>query len=223
MMTHSIANKLWMAATGLFLCLFLVIHLFGNLQLFLPRPQAQLQFNFYSHLLSSNPLIKVAGLVTYASFLAHAILSLFITRRNRGARSSHYVRHRPGASSRWYSRSMGILGTLVLVFLVVHMKTFWYTYHWGVVGVDAAERRDLYSVVLFAFSREWYVALYVVAMAAMGYHLLHGFESAFRTFGFQPRRFAKLAGRLGAAFAVGISTLFAVIPIYVYLLQRLAP
>lgn len=222
-MTGSIASKLWMAATGLFLCLFLVVHLFGNLQLFLPRPHGQLQFNLYSHLLSSNPLIKVAGLLTYASILGHAVLSLVITRSNRGARSSKYACHRPQASSSWYSRYMGLLGTVVLVFLVVHMKTFWYTYHWGEVGVDAAGRKDLYSVVLAAFSREWYVALYVVAMAAMGYHLLHGFESAFRTFGFQPRRFAALAGRLGAAFAVGVSALFAAIPVYVYLLQRFAP
>ncbi len=222
-MTSSIASKLWMAATGLFLCLFLCVHLFGNLQLFLPRPQAQEQFNFYSHLLSSNPLIKVAGLVTYAGILAHAFLSLLITRRNRGARSSQYACHRPQESSPWYSRNMGILGVLTLVFLVVHMKTFWYTYHWGEVGVDAAGRKDLYSVVLFAFSREWYVALYVVAMAALGYHLLHGFESAFRTFGFQPRRFEKLAGRLGAAFSIGVSALFAAIPIYMYLLQRLSP
>ena len=222
-MTSSIASKLWMAATGLFLCLFLVVHLFGNLQLFLPREQAQAQFNFYSHLLSSNPLIKIAGLLTYASFLAHAVLSLHITHRNRLARTEKYACHRPGESSTWYSRNMGILGALVLVFLVIHMKTFWYTYHWGEVGVDAAGRRDLYSVVLAAFSREWYVALYVVAMAAMGYHLLHGFESAFRTLGFQPRRFAVLAQRLGAAFAIGISALFAAIPVYVYLLQRLSP
>ena len=222
-MTSSITSKLWMAATGLFLCLFLAVHLFGNLQLFLPRAQAQEQFNFYSHLLSSNPLVKVAGLVTYASFLAHAVLSLLITRRNRGARSVQYACNRPQASSSWYARNMGILGTLILVFLVIHMKTFWYTYHWGEVGLDAAGRKDLYSVVLAAFSREWYVALYVVAMAAMGFHLLHGFESAFRTFGFQPRRFARLAGRLGEAFAIGVSALFAAIPIYVYLLQRFAP
>ncbi len=223
MATSSIASKLWMAATGLFLCLFLVVHLFGNLQLFLPRPQGQLQFNFYSQLLSSNPLIKIAGLVTYASILAHAILSLVITRRNRGARSKSYACHKPQASSSWYSRNMGILGVLVLVFLVVHMKTFWYTYQWGEVGLDANGHKDLYAVVLAAFSREWYVALYVVAMAAMGYHLLHGFESAFRTFGLQPRRFERLAGRLGAAFAVGTSALFAVIPIYAYLFLRPPP
>ncbi len=222
-MTSSIGSKLWMAATGLFLCLFLVIHLFGNLQLFLPRPQAQLRFNFYSHLLSSNPLIKIAGFLTYASILGHALLSLVITRRNRAARSLAYACHRPGASSTWYSRHMGLLGTLILVFLVIHMKTFWYTYHWGEVGIDADGHRDLYAVVLAAFSREWYVALYVVAMAALGYHLLHGFEGAFRTFGFQPRRFASLARRLGDAFAIVVSTLFAAIPIYIYLLQRLSP
>ncbi len=222
-MTSSIASKLWMAATGLFLCLFLCVHLFGNLQLFLPRPQAQEQFNFYSHLLSSNPVIKIAGLLTYASVLAHGLLSLFITRRNRSARSTQYACNHPRQSSSWYSRNMGVLGVLVLVFLVVHMKTFWYTYHWGEVGIDAAGHRDLYSVVVAAFSREWYVALYVAAMAAMGYHLLHGFESAFRTIGFQPRRFEKLAGRLGAAFAISVSALFAAIPIYVYLLQRLSP
>ena len=118
---------------------------------------------------------------------------------------------------------MGILGVLVLVFLVIHMKTFWYTYHWGEVGLDANGHKDLYSVVLFAFSREWYVALYVIAMAALGYHLLHGFESAFRTFGFQPRRFERLANRLGAAFAIGVSALFAVIPVYAYLFLRPPP
>ncbi|MCP3958528.1 MAG: succinate dehydrogenase cytochrome b subunit [bacterium] len=209
-----------MAATGLFLCLFLLVHLFGNLQLFLPRPQGQLQFNFYSHLLSSNPLIKIAGLATYAGILGHAVLSLLLTRRNRAARSVPYAYSRPQDASPWYARNMGILGTVLLIFLVIHMKTFWYEYHWGAVGVDSGGHRDLYAVVLAAFDREWYVALYVVAMAAMGYHLLHGVESAFRTFGFQPRRFARLAHRLGVAFAVGVSALFAIIPVYVYLVQR---
>jgi succinate dehydrogenase/fumarate reductase cytochrome b subunit len=82
-----------MALTGLFLCLFLVIHLFGNLQLLLPAEVARWQFNFYSKLLSENIFIELISYVLFASILAHAIYALLITVQNKrsNGRRADYV------------------------------------------------------------------------------------------------------------------------------------
>lgn len=122
-----------MALTGLFLVLFLVVHVLGNSQLFLPPEAAQSSFNAYSQTLVSNPLIRLAGWLTYGSVVLHVIRSVALTRRNRMARGSDYHREAQGANSRWYSRWMGVLGTILLVFLVLHMWAFWYL--WASRGI----------------------------------------------------------------------------------------
>ncbi len=215
----TIAQKILMALTGLFLCLFLVVHLVGNLPLLMPLPAAQLRFNAYSEALSHNPLIRLASLVTLASVLVHTLVSLVLTRRNRSARSVRYAVARPAETSPWYARRMGLLGTILLLFLLVHMRTFWWEYKFGEVGVDAAGRRDLYGVVVAAFQAEWYTALYVLCMGALGYHLLHGVASASRTLGLHHRRYGRWLEGLGITFAVGVSAGFAVLPVFVYIMR----
>jgi succinate dehydrogenase / fumarate reductase, cytochrome b subunit len=113
----TLSRKNLMALTGLFLCLFLAVHLFGNLQLLLPVKVAQWQFNFYSKLLSENLFIEFISYALFASILAHVLYALLITIRNRKANGKRYEYDRRGASSKWYSRKMGLLGTIVLVFL----------------------------------------------------------------------------------------------------------
>lgn len=213
----SIGYKIIMSVTGLFLCLFLVVHLAGNLQVFLPESQARLQFNAYSKLLSGNPLIQIASVVTASSIVAHSVLALVLTRRNRRARETRYVYDKPGETSPWYARWMGVLGLVILVFLVVHLRDFWFPYQFGEVGVDSAGQKDLYGVVTLAFANGWTTLLYVVCMAALAYHLLHGVESALRTMGLHHRRYVGWTRKLGMVFAVGISAGFAVIPIYLYI------
>src|SRR6202035_1827724 len=119
LLRHTLTRKNLMALTGLFLCFFLVIHLFGNLQLLLPAESARWQFNFYSKLLSENIFIQLISYFLFASILAHAVYALLITRQNRRANGQGYAYDRRGAASKWYSRKMGLLGTVLLVFLVI--------------------------------------------------------------------------------------------------------
>ena len=124
----SLAKKYWMALTGLFLCLFLIGHLVGNLQLFLPGYAGKLQFNEYAVFMTSNPAVKILSYLVYFSIIFHAVDGLMLTIQNRKARPQKYAYSKPSANTIWSSRNMGILGTLVLAFIVFHMQDFWYEY-----------------------------------------------------------------------------------------------
>lgn len=216
---RTLSRKNLMALTGLFLCFFLVIHLLGNLQLLLPAGEAQLQFNAYSKLLSGNIFIKIISFVLYASIIAHAIYALIITLRNKRANGSRYHYDQRGAASKWYSRNMGILGTIILIFLIIHFKDFWYQYKFGQMPLDEHGHKDLYTLVVSVYREGWYVAVYVLCMVALCYHLLHGFFSAARTLGVYHPRYAKGIRVFGWIFSVVICAGFALIPVYVHFLK----
>lgn len=213
----AIILKAWMALTGLFLVLFLVVHVLGNTQLFLAPETAQSSFNAYSQALVSNPLIRLAGWLTYGSVVIHVIVSVVVTRRNRKARAIGYQREAPGANSRWYSRWMGILGVVLLVFLVLHMWAFWFPYHYASLGIDPHGHKDLYAVVRTEFTKLGVVVFYVFSMVAVGFHVQHGFVAGLRSLGLYGPGAAHLTRRFAAWLAWTIAGLFAAMPIYVYL------
>jgi succinate dehydrogenase / fumarate reductase cytochrome b subunit len=123
----SIGKKVFMALTGLFLCTFLVGHLLGNLQLILKTgEEGRRAFNEYAYFMGHNPFIKILSYVTYAAVLIHVIDGILLTIQNRKARPVRYAYSKPGANSSSASRSMAILGTLILVFLATHMANFWW-------------------------------------------------------------------------------------------------
>jgi len=127
----SIAKKWWMALTGLFLCLFLVGHLLGNLQLvFIDGVEGKRAFNEYAYFMTHNPLIKIMSYVTYLSILFHAIDGIMLTIQNKKARPVKYAYNKPGASSSTSSRYMAVLGSAILVFIVIHMANFWGKMHY---------------------------------------------------------------------------------------------
>ncbi len=212
-------RKNLMGLTGLFLCLFLVIHLFGNLQLLLPARLAQWQFNFYSKLLSENILIKLISYALFASILAHTLYALVITLENRRASGKRYAYDRRGAASKWYSRKMGLLGTIILVFLIIHLRDFWYRLQFSHVPVDKDGQKDLYTLVVTVYRNGWYVLIYGLSMIALGYHLLHGFFSAARTLGVYHPQYVHVIKALGWVYSIGISAGFALIPIYLYFVR----
>ena len=147
-LSSTLGRKLLMALTGLFLILFLVVHLIGNLQL-LKNDNGE-AFNVYAKFMTSNPVIKTISYVNYACFIIHALWALFLTIGNRRARGSQGYAVTKN-SSPWTSRNMGILGTLILIFLVIHLKGFWYEMHWGgipTVNYDGEEVKDLYATVV---------------------------------------------------------------------------
>ena len=212
----TIARKNVMAVTGLFLCSFLVVHLLGNVALFLPEGEAQLRFNAYARLLAELPGIGVAAALTYAAIVLHAVLAALLTRDNLRAAGSRPLGGNPSTSP-WYSRSMGILGVVLLVFLVVHLRDFWYPFKFGDgIGVDANGERDLYSIVAASFASPGYVALYTGAMAALGLHLYRGVYHGLRSLGLYAPAWAGRARRLSQAFALVVAIGFAAMPLFVF-------
>lgn len=219
----SLAKKYWMAGTGLFLCLFLIGHLAGNLQLLVPGEEGRLQFNAYAEFMTSNPAVKILSYLTYFSILFHAIDGIVLTIRNNKARPKNYSYSKPSANSLWSSRNMGILGTIILVFIIIHMRSFWYEMHWGAIGTDTAGNKDLYTVVMKSFTDGTYGLIatigYVLAMIAIGFHLSHGVQSAFQSLGLRTDKIKKGLFTVGYIFAIVIPLLFAIIPVYIYLTQ----
>jgi succinate dehydrogenase / fumarate reductase cytochrome b subunit len=218
----SIVRKVWMSLTGLFLCSFLLIHLLGNLTLMGPEETAKETFNAYAHFMTTFPLIKAVSYLLYFSILFHAVWGIMLEMKNRSARPVKYAYNKASANSIWASRNMGLLGTIILVFIVTHMYHFWYVMHWGDIPLDNAGNKDLYTVVIDFFRAPTTgvigTVFYVFAMAALGFHLYHGFQSGFQTLGVNHRRYTPMIKKFGAAFSVIIPLAFAIIPIYILLL-----
>jgi succinate dehydrogenase / fumarate reductase cytochrome b subunit len=247
----SLGKKLIMALTGLFLCTFIIVHLGGNLLLF--SNDNGYGFNLYANFLTHFPPIEVVAYILYAAIIIHALYALFLTVSNRRARPVGYAVVNKAPAS-WSSKNMGLLGSILLFFLVVHMGDFWYKYkfthnvafkeyrtdlatnqttesdyhpviadfeHSASVenNVEIVRVKDIHAIVANSFSNLWYVILYVVAMGALSFHLLHGFQSAFRTLGWVHRKYTPLVEFIGTwLFAVFIPMGFALMPaVYYYM------
>jgi len=127
LLSSSIAKKYWMAITGLFLCLFLVGHLLGNLQLILKTgEEGRRAFNEYAYFMSHNIVIKVMSYATYLSILFHAIDGIMLAVQNKKARPVGYAYNKPGANSSTASRNMAVLGSAIFIFIAIHMSNFWW-------------------------------------------------------------------------------------------------
>jgi len=214
--SSSIGRKIIMSVTGLFLCSFLVIHLVGNLQLF--KHDHGAAFNIYSHFMGTNPIIRTIEWVLVAGFGFHIYESIMLTRRNKAARGSQgYVVDHAEQNSEWTSRNMGLLGTIILIFLIVHLYNFFWRARFGELDPDINNNDDLYTLVVSSFHQWWYVLLYVAAQIALGYHLWHGFRSGFQTLGLNHRKYTPLIKTVGYAFSVIVSAGFAAMPLYFYL------
>jgi succinate dehydrogenase / fumarate reductase, cytochrome b subunit len=218
--SSSLGRKLVMALTGLFLISFITIHLIGNLQLL--KADEGKSFNVYAEFMTHNPLIKTVSYVNYTLILVHVIWAIMLSAKNRAARGPEGYAN-AGKSSTWSSRNMGILGTFILIFIVIHLKQFWFEMHWGGISTasyDGKEYKDLYKVVAFAYDSLWYVALYVFSMTVLAFHLWHGFASAFQTLGLNHKKYNLLINVVGKAYAIIVPALFALIPIEMFLIKN---
>ena len=215
----TIFRKTLAGLSGLFLVLFLLGHLLGNLQLFIPGEDGQKQFNEYALFMTTNPAVKILSVLTYSSIILHTILTLFLVFQSSSARDVKYLQSSGNANSTWGSKNMAVLGTLILVFIVIHMKSFWYEMHFGVIGLDPWGNKDLHTVTVTAFNELWYVLFYVLSMVVLAIHLKHGVESVFQTLGIKTRRYVSLIHKAAYGFALIVPAAFASIPIYLYVTQ----
>ncbi|AKQ45967.1 succinate dehydrogenase [Rufibacter radiotolerans] len=217
-LSSSIGRKFLVAITGLFLISFLVVHLVGNLQLF--KDDGGNAFNVYSHFMGTNPIIRTMEFVLVAGFLLHIYEALVLTRRNQSVRPVAYAYNRPQDNSNWSSRNMGLLGTVILVFLIIHLWNFFVPARFGGlegVVVDNVHYDNLYQKVVQSFHIWWYVLIYVLAQIALGYHLYHGFQSAFQTLGLNHKKYTPAIQMFGAFFSVVVPAVFAAMPLYFFI------
>lgn len=223
----SLAKKYWMAASGLFLCMFLVGHLLGNLQLLIEPVSedgianiAQEKFNTYAYFMTTNPAVMILSYLTYFSIIFHAVDGILLTIQNKKARPVGYQFNKPSENSAWTSRNMGILGSLILIFIVMHLWAFWAAMKFRMeptyMLADGTMVKDLYPEVYNAFKKLWYVLLYAFCMIPLGLHLSHGFKSAFQSLGLNHSKYNGLIKGAGTAFSILVPLGFAIIPLYMY-------
>ncbi len=273
----SIAKKYWMALTGLFLCLFLVGHLVGNLQMLSSAPDAALKFNQYALFMTTNPFIKIMSYITYLSIIFHAIDGIILTIQNKKARPVGYHKENAAANSSFASRNMAVLGTLILVFIVMHMSHFWAKMHFDKnmplqtinieimgekqpfytttiqgnffpadstelyrQGIEIRDKKffykkdlelkigegykDLYKITVAFFKDEkiglWATLGYVLAMVVLGFHLWHGFASAFQSLGINNPKCNSAIKMAGKLFAIVVPLLFALVPLFIHFVMK---
>jgi succinate dehydrogenase / fumarate reductase cytochrome b subunit len=211
-LSSTVGSKLLVAVTGLSMVGFLVMHLIGNLLLYL-GPDA---FNHYSHALISNPLVYPAEVGLVLIFVLHAWKTIQLTLSSHHARPAAYAeKRRAGHTSRKTLASSTMIwsGLFLLVFVPVHIKTFKFGAFY-----EAAEPgvRDLYRLVLEIFSNPAYVAFYVVGMIVVGFHLYHGAASTLQTLGADTPRVTPIVRRVGLALAIVLAAGFISIPLFIF-------
>jgi succinate dehydrogenase / fumarate reductase, cytochrome b subunit len=206
-----------MSLTGLFLISFLVVHVGVNACIW-AGDDGQM-FNMASHFMATTIVIRIVEVGLFAGLLLHIIQGLVLEVQNRTRRKTGYAVSMGSRGSKWYSRSMGLLGTLLLFFLVIHLSHFWVPSRFSElpsVEYDGKEVANQYAEIIRVFQNPVVVGIYVLGCLSLLYHLLHGFQSAFRTLGVPNGKYISLIKGIGFGFAVIVSLAFAMMPISVF-------
>ena len=208
----SIGKKTVMALTGLFLISFLIVHVSINACIFFN--DGGTTFNAAAHFMSHNPVIRIMEIGLFAGLIIHMVQSLMLTLANQKARPIKYSAYAGNQNSKWYSRSMGILGSLLLIFLVVHLANFWVPTKASIIN---GTEHNTFESMKVVFSNPLFVAIYLVGVGSLCYHLLHGFQSAFQTLGLNHKKYTPVIKHLGFWFSIIVSLLFASMPVTMFL------
>lgn len=200
-----IERKYVSAISGLFLYLFLLVHLYDNLYIF----AGERAYNLKAEQLLSNPLVRVMEVVLLIAFLYHIVEGVIVSFRNIRARTQRYAVYRQ--QNTLVSRTMWLSGAVILMFLVIHLRTFFVPYR-----IEESVT-SLYREVIAAFSNPYYSMLYLACFVFLGMHLSHALQSAFQTLGFWHPRWTVRLRVLSAALAWIVVLGYAAIPVSVLL------
>lgn len=209
----SVGKKIQMSLTGLFLITFLLVHCYINAQIF--YNDGGERFLEAAHFMGTNFVIRTVEIGLFAFLILHIVQGLVLTFKNRAKRSQRYEVKNYTKNINWYSRSMGLLGTLILIFLIIHIAMFWgpnrynQTFH--------GEELNLYIMMRDEFQNLWIVIIYILGCISLAWHLLHGFYSAFQTLGLATHRYKALINTVGVAFSIIIPLIFILMPLAFHL------
>ena len=207
-----------MSLTGIFLISFLVVHVGINACIW--ANDGGQMFNLASHFMATTIIIRIVEVGLFAGLLLHIIQGLIVEIQNRTHRRIGYAVNMGNKGSKWYSRSMGLLGTLLLFFLVMHLSHFWVPSRFTelpTIDINGKEVANQYAEIIRVFQNPVVVVLYVLGCLSLMYHLLHGFQSAFRTLGVPNGKYINLIKGFGFGFSVIVSLAFAMMPVSVYI------
>jgi len=215
LLSSSLGKKLVMSLSGLFLMVFLVVHLTVNMMLLVGAET----FNVAANFMGTNPVIRIMEPILGLGLIVHIVYALILTMQNKQARPKGYA-VKNTTSSKWTSRNMFVLGAVVLIFLVIHIVNFYFKikftgmeeYH---TTIDGVAMHDTYKLVTGLFQTEkWYAAVYVLGAIFLGMHLSHGFWSAFQSAGASNSNWQRRLVQIGYVYTAIITLGFAIIPIY---------
>jgi succinate dehydrogenase / fumarate reductase cytochrome b subunit len=162
------------------------------------------------------PLIRVIEIVLLGAFILHIFNGLKLWLENKKARGVKYQVNGSHENTDLFSRTMFVTGSIVFVFLVLHLGTFFWRFNvYDPMGLTHSH--NYFDIVVYFFGIWWYVLLYIIAVILLGFHLNHGFQSAFQTFGWNHKRYFPLVKKIGTIYAIIMAFGFASMPIYFFL------
>ncbi|MEO0311338.1 MAG: hypothetical protein RIQ89_995 [Bacteroidota bacterium] len=202
----TVGKKYIMALTGLFLVLFLTSHLYTNLLLYkIDKGEAYLEM---SKFLQTNMIVRLIEIGLFASIIFHTVQGIYLAFANRRARPVRYAVSNQAKNSTWFSRNMVLTGSIIFIFIVIHMRTFFVPHR--ILGDHS---QDMAQSVAYAFQNGIYSAFYVFAMILLGAHLNHGIQSAITTLGFNNNAWEKTIRAIGTSLAMMYMVGFGSMPI----------
>jgi succinate dehydrogenase / fumarate reductase cytochrome b subunit len=214
----SIGKKFIMSISGLFLVLFIAVHLAVNILLIFDDSGDL--YNTAAHFMVTNPFTRTMEPILGLGFLVHIIWSFMLEYQNWKARPVKYDIKNKGASSSWTSRNMFVIGALILVFLVIHIIDLYWIIRFRpeemkMVTIGGYEMEDSYTLVADLFRNSiLYNILYIVGAILLGFHLSHGFWSGFHTLGLNNKYWMMRLQYIGKVYAIIVAISFSVIPLY---------
>ena len=216
--TSSLGKKLLMSLAGIFLIVFLLVHLGINLLIVIfDDPMV---YNKAAHIMSTNILIKIFEIVLFGGFLLHIIYALILQIQNWIARPSRYNKANYSNTS-FFSKFMIHTALITLVFLVIHFMDFYIKAKFGHAAeiiVDGVAYHDFATEMIDKFKMLPFVIFYIAAFVFLGFHLVHGFQSAFKTLGMDHKKYTPVVQFLAIIYATIIVGGYSFIPVYIYFL-----
>jgi succinate dehydrogenase / fumarate reductase, cytochrome b subunit len=217
----SVGKKYINGLTGFMLVGFIIVHLIGNLTLFIGAGA----FNGYAHFLETalhGWLIYAFEIVMLVIFAFHILTAVMVAwfDKNRARPVKYAVQKNAGGASKktLSSRTMIITGLVLAVFVVLHIKMFKFGNHELIPKADGHDMKDLYGIVLAAFKQPIWAFGFPACMLLLGFHLRHGFWSMFQSLGWTNDRVIPTLNRLALVFALVMAAAYIVLPLYLYFL-----
>lgn len=217
MLTSSIGKKLMMSIAGIFLVIFLLVHLGINLSLILADSREP--FNKAAHFMGTNVIVKIMEIVLFGGFLLHMFYGVVLQIQNWFARPQRYKKENYSQTS-FFSKFMIHTAAIITLFLVIHLFDFYFKAKFfgevPYVIYDGKEYHDLGILVVEKFKVGGFVIFYIGCFLLLAFHLLHGFQSAFQSLGLNHRIYTPIIKALGVIYTVVVTAGFILIPVYIY-------